>query len=666
MQKVTERTQLDIIIPISLELDWVDKRVTVAEILEQYHEFGFRRFALAAPCGGWRSVGYPPDTFFEERAALFADIKRDLEPYGIECGWWNTLTVKSGKTEGIQSIVKADGQEHPFANCPLDEAFRDRMAKSCALFVKIAKPAFIIFEDDYSVNAAGGCYCETHLMEFEKRCGRRYTREELTGILAQTTPEALAIARNWRELLKDSLVGLAKRIREEVDKDSPEIPMGTMESGSADTDGGAEEVARALAGDKHTPFSRLFGIWYGDIPTRKMGVMLYHVLYNKQHFKEDFACYYEADTYPHTRFYTAARKMKAVMGTVFSYGMVGATFQTQQLLDDPNEEKAYGYMFAKERRRFNAVYEAAKQCRIKGVTVEYDPFYNTISDSADKVNPQWIECVSRFGIPHTTTRSEVVFWDDRQAKFAEDAEIREVLSRTVFLDGAAAKRLCDRGYGELLGVSVGEDIARGNNLSYDLGAREVIGYNFAKTKGKNMTSAWMYCPQRNGKMLSLTVTNPTCQVITRMFRFDKKCLGPAMTRFENSLGGKVVVMGLTLEDNHSQALFNYRRKALIQSLVTWGCDEYAMVKGGADVMITENVAQDPAAAGFYEMLTLVNTTEDDLEQVALRLPASLREGHTFFSLNQEGEWEPLTCEKTEDGIVLPTLGYCEPAYILIK
>ena len=51
-------------------------------------------------------------------------------------------------------MIRMDGTETPMASCPLNPVFRETYARNVALFVKIAKPAFVITEDDYSINAA--------------------------------------------------------------------------------------------------------------------------------------------------------------------------------------------------------------------------------------------------------------------------------------------------------------------------------------------------------------------------------------------------------------------------------------------------------------------------------------------------------------------------------
>ncbi|MEG0767660.1 MAG: hypothetical protein RR482_08080, partial [Clostridia bacterium] len=320
---------LEIIIPVALDLDWPTRERVVGAILEQNRRDGFTNFALASPSAGWRSVGYPPTEIFREQAELFLKVKNDLAPHGIVCGWWITATVKSGPSTDFVRMVKADGSKTPFASCPLDPAFRARFAENVALFAKIAKPAFIFTEDDYSVNAAAGgygCFCEYHLEEFAKRQGRFYAREELLQRFDQNTAESIALIRKWRELTKDTLVGLSAAMRAAVDRDSPEIPIGYMQSGAADAESDCTAaVCRAMAGPNHTPFSRICGAFYGGVQERNIPEVLYHPLYCRQHIPGDFHFLHESDTFPHTRFFTAGAHMRAIMAAVYSFGYEGST-----------------------------------------------------------------------------------------------------------------------------------------------------------------------------------------------------------------------------------------------------------------------------------------------------------------------------------------------------
>ena len=666
--KNSEIKNLDIIIPISLEANWVTYESVVECILMQNQQYGFTRFALSCPCGGWRSIGYPPKSWFENRAELFLKVKNKLTSYGIECGWWITATLKSGTSPEFTTVVKENGEEHPFSNCPIDEKFRKCFSENVATFAKIAKPAFIITEDDFSLYAASGCFCEKHLNEFAVRQGKYYSREELVKILAERTPEAIALIKSWRELIKDSLVGLAKAIRKETDKESPEIPIGYMQAGGVDYEGDATfDIAKAFAGERHTPFSRLYGTFYAGCNSKLIPRVLYHPLYSKQHINSDFKFYHESDTFPHTRYYTSGKQMAAIMSTVYSYGFDGSTFQTQQLLDDPNEETAYGKMFKKERKRFNEVHRIAKQCRLKGVQIDYDPFWNTVDNCKSTLSPLWVDCVSRFGIPYTTLSDSVSFWDERQTKYYDDDVIMKQLSKGLFLDGDAAKQLCMRGYGKYIGVEIGEWVLNGTKIGYDLAAREVICEKFTHlNKGKNMPSAHMLAGG-NGKLLNMTVTDERCEVISEFYTFKKELVSPAMTRFENELGGRIVVMGMTLDNNVSQSLFNYRRRNLFQYLLKWCCDEYVFVKDAPEVFIIVNEAENPIESGFFGMLTITNLSEDELDEIDLHLPKKWKALSDFKMLDHNGEWNDIEYERTEDGIKIKNkLADITPMYILGK
>ena len=657
----------DIIVPIAIELDDPTPESTIADILEQNRNYGISRFALACPGGGWRSVGAPPAKRFEELAQFFKTVRDKLVPYGIECGWWDTLTVKSGPVEGGIRPIKIDGEEHGFASCPIDPVFIKKIAENMSLFAKIAKPAFIITEDDFSISAFAGCFCKYHLDGFAKRMGKYYSREELVEIFKLKNPEDINLTKQWREFIKEGLVNLAKAIRAEVDKENPEIPIGYMQAGSCDRDGDVTfDICRAFAGDRHTPFSRLCGAMYGGFDAKAVPHQLYHALYGRQHIEGDFIFYHESDTFPHTRFFTAGAHMRSMMSAVYSYGFDGSTFQTQQLLDYANEEPAYGKMFAKQRARFRTACNISKQCEIKGVQIDYDPFFNTLDRNKESV-PFWVKPISRFGIPHTTTESNVCFWDIHIARFADDETVLKKLSKTLFLDGAAAKALCERGFEKYIGVKVSESVTKNSRLVFDLGARETIKDGVApNSKGRNMPSAHMLAPHGNGELLKLEVTNPDCRVLTEAYTFQKNLICPAMTVFENDLGGKVVVMGETIENNMSQSLYNYRRKKIFLELLHKYNDEFVTVTDAPDVYLIENEAKDESKSGFKGMLTLINLCEDELDFVQLHLPPKWKTAE-FKIMDKNGEWQNLDVTKTEDGIVIEKqLGYLMPMFVLVK
>ena len=636
---------LDILIPVSIELDDPTRDEVVACVREQNRRYGFRRFLLAAPSGGWRSIGYPPREAWEHRARLFREVRDELERDGIECGWYITTTLKSGASPLFTQMVKASGESSFFANCPADPAFRRRFSADVAAFAQIARPALIITEDDYSIHAGSGekgCFCEYHLAAFERMTGKRYTREELVSALAEKSTAAFELLRQWRSLMRDTLVELAREIRAAVDERNPEIPIGAMQSGHADSDGDTTlEICRALAGKRHKPFARLFGTFYCGGSARDLPEVLYHALYSRQH-SEELVAYHETDTFPHTRFFLSGAVVRAMMSIVYSEGFVGSVFQTQQLLDDPNEEEIYGKIFAGERPRLEAIRRAALQCRMRGVEICYDPFWNSTDLCAGMREPLWARPVGLFGIPYVTTSAEVAFWDVRQAKHADDSTVLAYLSRGLILDGAAARVLSARGFGKYLGVEVGDDVCTAP-LQYDLAAREVLCDGvLPEQKGRHMPSAHMYATGNNGQLLRLSACDGRCEVLSELRDFTGNCITPAMTRFKNELGGRVAVMGMTLYNppkkkrNLSQSLYNYRRQRLFAELVDWCGGQYVTVLDAANLFLVMNEAKHPDEAGFRIMLTLVNLGEDMLEQIDLRLPSSLLDLMSLEAIERDG------------------------------
>lgn len=666
------KNEIDIIVPISLELDWPTQESIVDDILFLNKEYGFCRFALACPGAGWRSKCYPPDKVLENLAHLFAAVRNAVLPYGIECGWWFTTTLKAGPYGEAERITSHDGTVSFFSSCPLDPTFKEHFSDTVARFAKIAKPAFIITEDDYSINAASkkyGCFCKHHLNAFATITGKKYSREELAAIFESGTAEGYELLRKWQKLMKESMVQISAETRRKLDECVPDIPMGTCQPGGCDCDGESTyAVASALAGKNHTPFSRLYGAFYCGGDTKDVPKAFYHALHSKQHIDGDFRFYHESDTFPHTRFFTSGKQMKVFMSAAYSSGFCGSIYQAQQLLDNPNEETAFGRMFASERIRFNEILRGASNCHQIGVEICYDPFYNsndTVVQSG--IEPLWVRCVSNFGIPFVTTETEVAFWDVRQAKYWDDETVMKYLAKGLFLDGDAAKALCERGYAKYIGVDVGEDVINGNTLIYDLGAREVICDGFVPgCKGRNMPSAHMFAPSGNGRLLRLEPIDDTCEIVSELRDFERNFVSVAMTRFKNSLGGRIIVMGETLDGNRSQSLLNYRRQKLIQSLLEWCSDSFVYACDEPGIYVIHNRSDLPDLDEFNDMFTIVNLCEDRLKSLRLHFPPDYTPVK-FTVLNTDGNWVELKTEKTDDGVILCTeFDYSEPVYIKTK
>ncbi len=675
---------LDVIVPFSLVgRDCKSAEDLATSITELREKYGFKRFALSFPGKSWRQVGFPPEEFYRQHAELFNRVRALLNDPEISCGWWITLTVRSGPTPGVGRIHKSDGTVSPDTACPLNGEFRKIFTERAALVCAVAHPDFVLIEDDFAIGAATeylGCFCDDHLAEFARRAGRFYSKEELFARfkpltdgalynrnnvdvkdlkkrLEDSSSEDLELFRIWWELKRDSLAGALAYLRKELDKLTPEIPVGICQPGLNMIEGNnTYYTAAAAAGKNHVPFVRIHGTFYGGQDIDRVPTRLFDALYCKQSIKGKFRFYHESDTYPHTRFFSSATVMKTLMGTAFSYGFDGSLFQVSQLLDAPNEENAYGSMYCRERKRFNAVSLRAKECSVKGVQLVYEPFLTMTEENGYAA---WCKALAHFGIPYTTHEADTVFISGRQMLRWSDEQILEVMKKQLFLDGEAAYVLAMRGFGHLIGVDV-----KCAEWVMDLDSREVISEKFAEPgKGECMARSDYFAPKGRGRSFVLEIKESSCEAVTRIFTYDEKFLGCGMTRFKNQLGGTVIVCSQGVDGNASSSFFNYRRKRLLLKLLLMEDRSNVLVHETAKVFTVMNEAID-SNAPFAGMITLINLAPDPWENAELYLPEKWRNCSRFTLLDANGDWVDCPCRRTVDGIGLEfPLNYGDPVYI---
>ena len=249
----------------------------------------------------------------------------------------------------------------------------------------------------------------------------------------------------------------------------------------------------------------------------------------------------------------------------------------------------------------------------------------------------------------------------------ESEVIKEYLSGTLFLDANGAKHLIERGYGEYLGIDIGTDVSEEGALVFDLEAKEVIADKYVPDgRGKRMPAAHMFAQGKNGFMPRITVVDPKVEVISELRDFMENAICPGICKFKNSLGGTVVVMGVTLDKNGSQSLLNRRRARLIQQLLVEMDAEIAYPKEEPCLFTIMNEPKSPNR-DFLGELTLINLCEDTIPSVEIYLPKAWRRAKEILSLDAGGEWKKVDFEVTEDGIKLnEALHYSDPVYLMFK
>ena len=623
------------------------KEAMLSQMIAMRERYGLRRFLLTAPMDEVRLTGFPSPEVYREIGELVLFVKTELASHDIEVGWWCAPSLRSGKGE-FQYITDIDGSVSDTSPCPLGPKFREIFSDNIATVVKISHPFMIQFEDDFELSwqpptVKFGCFCPLHLAEFAKRQNKYYSREELIDIFSRVNPQSINLRRAWAELGRDSLAGFAGLIREKVDGIAPETRISLCQSGSADFDGDfTEAVTRAFAG-KTRPAVRLYGSSYSSDDAASLPETMFHALYSRQHLPSDFEFFHESDTYPHTRFFMSAAKIKSLMTSALAYRFDDSLFYATQYLDNPTEETAYLGMFRQESARFLALKQAVKNTRVEGCEIVYDPFGHIANPFTGKrpnlPSNAWVNITGRFGIPHTSGSGKVKLVSGNITETMDDEAIRKLLAGSVFLDGKAAFNLCKRGFGELIGVEVSP--GKGADFCYE-GIRDPAG--FSNIHGSLMYNLIFAPAGSEGGSFFVLKPEDKAEIISDFLDAAEKPVIPGTIRFKNKSGGKVAITAFDLNGNRSSTVFNYKKKELVRQMIEWLGNEQipVFIKDLPNIFCIFSRSEK----GDYAIVTVISLCSDAFDSFSLDV-ASEWQNAKLELLDKQGQWQ--TADKESSG-----------------
>lgn len=206
-----------------------------------------------------------------------------LKSEGFEVGIWiDTLGhgfvlshVEEDKTmHRFSQIVNIQGERLTHANCPMDEDFRAYIARYIAKLAKTGTD-IVMLDDDFRMSQRGselGCACPAHLAKIRDILGETITLDELRPYVL--SGKANKVRDAWLQAQRDGLLDLARRIRAEVDKESPDVTVCNCcsVSGWNVDDLDFIELAHILAG-KNKPILRLSGGPYWASSKRRFSLV---------------------------------------------------------------------------------------------------------------------------------------------------------------------------------------------------------------------------------------------------------------------------------------------------------------------------------------------------------------------------------------------------------
>ena len=504
------------------------------------------------------------------------------------------------------SVSLITGEDRVVTACPLDPSFREYMKGQMKILAS-RHPSAVMIDDDVGLfyKPTKGCACKYHMAEFERRAGRKMSREELYAHTQGKSPEDIKWRDLYVEVQRDALVGFVKSMREGLDEVDPTIQgivSGIYTSTFLEFSG---EEARAFAGKGNPSIARMNGGPYGKDSHRYFTNNMFRAAILKENSKDLIDIYLaETDTCPQNRYSTSAALLHSHFTASILEGAEGAKHWITRLSAyEPNAGAAYRKKLAKYSKFYEALVTYAKRiepfgCRIP-LTLKQD--YGFVESEASKNLSPWSTCVlETLGLPTYFGNGDggAVFLDEFSVSGFDDEEIRKMLSGTLVITALAAKKLYDRGFSDYTGVTARE---------WD-GAVITTETVFGKSVGKQY-EAKEICVLRDGVEILSEVVHTDGKT------GEKQILFPGVTRFDNSLGGEVITFSGTPDMPFKYftafSMLSETRKRQLVGILERRSHIPLYYPGDAEVYIRAGRVDGELFCGFF------NKSFDELETVEL-------------------------------------------------
>ena len=420
--------------------------------------------------------------------------------------------------------------------CVLDQRMQDYITEMVTILAK-ENPVFIMTDDDCrSFSPKAECFCKLHTAEFNKRMGTNYTDKEYRELVKKSKPGD-AVFNAFRKLQEEQVVLTLKTVRKAIDAVNPAIPSGCCLSGWEQPLG--HEIVKAIRGKGHPLIMRIGNALYMEYePKRDFPYIAGKTMAMRQYYPEVDYLLDESDNYPHSLYSRSARNMHAKITASLFFGLNGAKLWMINMHKStiPMNRK-YTDILGANQKSYAELTKVVQESNQTGIIVpsytKPHDWHPTSYGEIMMTEHNWGEILfSMYGIPWkmSVNRKENAIYALAGAKAVErltDAEIKDLLSRKILLDGAAATALCKRGFTEYLGV---------------LAEPKKYFANSEVCTTTNFSYAW----DRRPEQPLLTIKDPAAKVLTQfMYRRNvadkKRVTAPASVLYKNKLGGMVCI-----------------------------------------------------------------------------------------------------------------------------
>ena len=471
-------------------------------------------------------------------------------------------------------MTDPDGKVCRGSFCPNDPHLRMYIAQIYEAIASI-HPDYLWIDDDVRLMGHGPikacCFCDTCIALFSKRSGKTFSRESLRTALSATPPETLQerlqLRRSFLQHNRDTISELFKLIESTVHKIEPGLPLGFMTGDRFFEGYGFDTWAEVLAGPSNSPVlwrpgGGAYSEKYLDDFTDKAHAMGRQVAL----LPESVRCIQsEVESFPYQRLKKSVHATSMEAAAYIAGGCTGTAFNVLSQYDEPLDEFAPLVTGLKEARPFLNLL-AGHLGRVAPVGIHSGWVKDTYA--ASNPNGDWFSgpgapghCNELWatGLPaaYCAAHAPVTAFSGDTVLALTDAELKEALSKGVYLDGPALMRLNEMGYGALTGFTVEK------TLHIDC-IEEMTDHSLNETfagRRRNGRQSFWKCPTH---ILQPTATGT--QSLSRCVDYAYTEVAPCcMGVFENELGGRVCVAGYYPWEQ----LQNLSKASQLKSVMRW-------------------------------------------------------------------------------------------------
>jgi len=494
----------------------------------------------------------------QKRAVRLGKLMPQVRKAGMAAGI-NILTTMGHHEENLESslnepwqrVVDPQGRESKGSFCPGGVEFLAYVEKVYTALAG-ASPDFIWIDDDVRLlghlPVAYTCFCEACVGRFSAQMQRTFTRETLVSAFSSGSLEdRLACRRAWLEHNRAMINNLFRVIEQTVHQLKPGLPLGFMTGDRFYEGYDFANWARTLAGPNHSPVRwRPGGGFYSEISLAGLIEKAHDIGRQVSQLPAEIKVIQsEIENFPYDLLRKSAETTVLEAATDMAAGTTGSAFNVLSQRPDPLDEHEPMLRRIHQAKDFYATLQKELG---RSPVVGLWPAWNRDLSIAGNVDGGWPNydavgdlrgkgyVLGEIGIPlcygperavATTLAGTSVFAFSR-------AELQRIFSGGVLMDVTAWHALDRLGLADWTGVRPGQKRVRD---TLEVLADHPLNGKFA---GRSRDCRQSFWPE---DAYMLEPRSSRVETLARLTDYSDRDLGPAMTAFENDLGGRVCVMG---------------------------------------------------------------------------------------------------------------------------